>query len=387
MVSEFSKVEVREKNLYKRHSSGLSLVELLIAMTIGLFIVAGVISVMGKSKNQFMMEQEISYVQENIRFALDQLSYDIRMAGYYGCSVNGELTNTINGSTSASNWQYSSNGIKGFEIGDANFPTQFAADVYAGTDTVVINRGEQDDSFQVTGHTPASATIAMAAPTSIPQGSILVLAKPDCSKMAIFQMSGPANSSTSAQVNHATGVAGVSPGNCHKALTGPSGPYACDSTPSASYSGDTFPPGSSLMRFRSTAYFIKVSPRTGLPALYRQSLITSSGSATTEAQELASGVEDFEIIYGVDTDSVADGIADRYFSANQITVDKATAGSGWIGWDRVLSARVTLIARSNRQVFESNTAVDLGDGDTFNDRYLRQKATATVRVRNRGLGV
>ena len=75
----------------------------------------------------------------------------------------------------------------------------------------------------------------------------------------------------------------------------------------------------------------------------------------------------------------------RYYSANEITVDLATVGS-FIAWDRVLTARVTLILRSNTPVFPSNTAVNLGEGFTYNDRYMRQKVSSTVRIRNRGLG-
>ncbi len=51
-----------------------------------------------------------------------------------------------------------------------------------------------------------------------------------------------------------------------------------------------------------------------------------------------------------------------------------------------MSARVTLIMRSTRELFNENTAVDLGEGYTFNDRFMRQKVTTTIRIRNRGLG-
>lgn len=140
------------------------------------------------------------------------------------------------------------------------------------------------------------------------------------------------------------------------------------------------------MKFKSSAYFIKNSPTTGVPSLYRQVLVRNGGDATTQAQELVSGVEDMEIIYGVDTTATTpDGIVDQYYSASSILLSEATAVSGWIGWDRVVSVRLTLIMRSNHEVHPSNTSVDLGDGYTFNDKYIRQKLTISSRIRNRGL--
>lgn len=378
---------------------GLTLIELLIAMTIGLVLLAGVVTVMIGSKNHFYSEEEMSYIQENGRFAIDQLGYDIRMAGYFGCSVLGELTNTLEGSD-AESW-LSSNGIKGFEYSekdDADFPDGLSDLVLAGTDVVVINRGEQDDSLIVTEHKPTSATIDLASGSdAIVAGDILVLVNPDCSHAAIFQMSGP-NSSNPDHINHNTGNT-VSPGNCRKALSDADGKaYACgDSNEPANngVEGFEFQPGSSLMKFNSSAYFIGTSTITGLPTLYRSAVTRSGSTASSVNEELISGVENMQILYGLDTSTDMDGVVDQYVRATSITQDEASGGV-YTAWDRVITVRLDLVMRSARPVYPENTEVNLGvdldndnavDDDVYNDRFMRQKFSTTFRIRNRGIGL
>ena len=64
--------------------NGFTLVELMVAMTLGLLIVLGVIQVMMSNQISYRTNDELSRIQENGRFALDLLANDIRMAGYQG---------------------------------------------------------------------------------------------------------------------------------------------------------------------------------------------------------------------------------------------------------------------------------------------------------------
>lgn len=364
-----------------RSHAGYTLVELLISMAIGLFLVSGVIRVMLDTKETYLLSEEIAYIQESARFALDELSYDIRMAGYMGCNQGGALTNTINDNS----WPFLARGIIGFEQGDVGVPAQFAADVAVGTDVLIVNRGDPNDRVTVESHTPPAATIHLTDTIDFKTGDVLVIASANCDNMAIFQRTGP-NSSNTKQIVHNTGGS-VSPGNCHKALSLPAsesfGAYDCSSPPDPSDQGYEYPPGSTIMRFSSNAYFIKPSPATGLKSLFKQSLINSGGSATTVAREVTTGIEDLEVIYGVDNDATPDGVVDRYFSASGITDTEGNSGNSYVGWDRVISLRITMVLRSVRFAFPENTLVSLGDGDVYNDRYMRQKVSSTIRIRNR----
>jgi len=70
-----------------RFQMGLSLIELLIAMLISAFLIAGILQIFIGSKQTYSMQQNLSRLQENGRFALEFLERDIRMAGYWGCLV------------------------------------------------------------------------------------------------------------------------------------------------------------------------------------------------------------------------------------------------------------------------------------------------------------
>lgn len=64
---------------------GFSLVELMIAMTLGLMLVLGVSHLFLGSKRSFVLQQHLAAVQENARFVLTRISRDLRQAGMFGC--------------------------------------------------------------------------------------------------------------------------------------------------------------------------------------------------------------------------------------------------------------------------------------------------------------
>lgn len=68
-----------------RRQSGLTMVELLVALAVGLFLTAGIIQLMANSNQASRSVNASSFVQENARFALATLAHDIRMAGFLGC--------------------------------------------------------------------------------------------------------------------------------------------------------------------------------------------------------------------------------------------------------------------------------------------------------------
>ncbi len=65
-----------------QHQRGLSLVELMVALVISLFLTAGVIQLFIGSKQTYRLYDALSRIQENGRFALQAMARDIRMAGY-----------------------------------------------------------------------------------------------------------------------------------------------------------------------------------------------------------------------------------------------------------------------------------------------------------------
>ena len=81
------------------NQQGLSLVELLIAMALGLMLTVGALQMMLSSQTMFSTTDSLSRIQENGRFALEFISKSVRMAGY-DSDEEGNLfldANTLNG--------------------------------------------------------------------------------------------------------------------------------------------------------------------------------------------------------------------------------------------------------------------------------------------------
>ena len=74
-------------------SKGFSLVELMIALVLGLILIIGMVSVFASNSISSRLNQAMATMQENARFSLETISRDIRMAGFQGCSpiVNGSV--------------------------------------------------------------------------------------------------------------------------------------------------------------------------------------------------------------------------------------------------------------------------------------------------------
>lgn len=68
--------------------SGISLIEFMIALLIGLFLLGGILQMFSASQQTYRIQSNLARLQENGRFALDFLAHDIRTAGYWGCMTS-----------------------------------------------------------------------------------------------------------------------------------------------------------------------------------------------------------------------------------------------------------------------------------------------------------
>jgi type IV pilus assembly protein PilW len=63
---------------------GLSLIELMAALTIGLLLIAGALTVFMQSRNTYRTSDTAARLQETARYAFDIIEPDVRLAGYWG---------------------------------------------------------------------------------------------------------------------------------------------------------------------------------------------------------------------------------------------------------------------------------------------------------------
>ena len=123
---------------------GLSIVELMVALLLGLFLVSGVTGMYISSKQTYRMTDNLSRLQESMRFSLEFMSKDIRMAGYLPCRFPPTNTNALINGTNFWFLDYFNFGIRGYEGANptpASFPPEIIADVVPGSDAVAILKG------------------------------------------------------------------------------------------------------------------------------------------------------------------------------------------------------------------------------------------------------
>jgi len=341
---------------------GVSLVELMVAMVIGLVLIAGVIQIYLSTKSGYRLQEAMSRVQENGRFALTFLTNDLRMAGYPGgCRGIGAEAFDV-----TVNVDRDSNGAADFDftLGDIIFGHEDGAGFTApagaprwgasASDTVAMRRAAFGDTA-----TLASDMSSVNSPLVIDGvgpnvGEQLVIA--DCQGADIFV---------------ATAVSGTGPLTIEHS-------NADNVTGNLSRAYSTSDPVS-VLRFVADTYYIGTNDNgtpgdtsDDFPSLYR------TGDRGTV--ELVQNVEDMQVAFGRDTDG--DDQADQYDPAN--TVSAANA------WDQVVSLQLDLLLRSDRPVlsepqpyvFQNTTVTEADDADV-SDRRLRRWVRSTVALRNR----
>lgn len=140
-----------ERPTTPRGQAGLSLIELMIAMTLGLFILAGILTVFITNKQTYIVQQGIAHIQESGRFATTHLAHDIRLAGYRGCRstadrVSNQLDNPggfFNDFTERDRAGDNSHfrALRGYfrdRSGTANLPAELDIDSIDGSDILVL---------------------------------------------------------------------------------------------------------------------------------------------------------------------------------------------------------------------------------------------------------
>jgi type IV pilus assembly protein PilW len=350
----------------RRHARGLTLVELLVSISIGLVVVGALAALYLNTARSYRQLEALGQLQSNARYVFELMGYDIRMAGNMTCQVPGQANPTNFFNNYRNNWWSNTDRTlfgqdettDSNAVGDANFP-QTAPGGYGPNalrgDTLVVLRANADDTAPgvVASYSTGSTNPIALSSGSFNVGSLLLLT--DCQTTAsLFQMTG-----NTGGIQHSTALA-----------VGSSQDMA----------------GAKLLPLSANAYYLRNSGRkyrnssSFIPSLYRQTLTTSSGSVATEGQELVSGVTDLQILYGVDTSTSPTGVIGSYMTANQIKA----AGYDWSDPKRVLAVRVTVMLESqDDNVSTESSSFTLGNGTVITDRRLRRSYTMTFGLRKR----
>jgi len=120
----------------------------------------------------------------------------------------------------------------------------------------------------------------------------------------------------------------------------------------------------------------------GVPTLRRKMLGFAGGAATVVDQEVAPGVENMQLQFGVDVDQ--DNTVDRYVNPGDAILDPLDAA--FIPGARVLTARIWLVVRGISPELGIQDLRDYEPGDidlgVYSDAFRRMQVSKTILLRN-----
>ena len=309
----------------KKYQSGFSVVEVMIAMLLSMALAGAIISVFVNNSYSFKQDENIGRMQDDARFALREIAFDISMAGHYAdlhvpssVSYDGDLAiGTDCGPVGEANWMY-----RATEAGTGNSLSIMAIDNATNAAVTAAHScfigGELRDGTDVV----AIKRVAGAEATTLSANGAYL------------------------RTNGTVGVlfSGVAP----------TAPPLVVAAPSADWA------------FRPSIYYIRQfanTPGDNIPTLCRKALSGGGPSMTTEC--LATGIENLQIEYGIDTSQ--DGHPNVYLTNPTLAQIQD-----------VVAARIFLIARTteidtryvNNKTYSISNAPDLVPGDSFHRRVF-----------------
>ena len=332
---------------------GFSLVELMVAITVGLILMTGVVQMFLSSKTVFITQQGVSRVQETGRLAMDFLAHDIREAGYLGClSRTGiNYTSTLKNPESFEvnfkvGIEVTAGAPSGVTLNPAPISPVLTLRSAAGEGVgVAISNNSGDLKVIDTGETGSGCHSGLCT------DDILIVT--DCSKARVFQATSLEPETGGVLVKHEeTGE----PGN----QIGSWGGNNAD---------DTFDVGSEIIKIRTRMYYVAdPDPEDDnvRPGLYMK-------EGFNPAVELLQDVEDMYLEFGMDTN--ADARVEEF-------VALADVGN----WNNVAAVRVELLVGStDDNVSPEPRIYDFAGhaGVESGDKRVRQVFTNTVGIRTR----
>lgn len=371
-------------NMKKNTSSGFTVIELMVAVVIASILMLGVIQIFIANSQSNKTNSGLSRVQENIRFALKDISAAGRMAGYKGCSDNiqnhldttdsGYDDDLFNFDNATGGWEFSngsgtsvtrpggsytlstttpSTSADAWDDTDSDgLPSTLVNNVLPGSDVVVLKWAGNNTGVNIQNMNINNATINTVSASGVEQGTILIVS--DCSGGDAFQNTANSSGST---VTRGT-VAGWSPGNVN---------------PGSTNWSHVYPAASDILFFTSRAFYVGQGT-SGEPALYR--ITYNQGASGQVREEIAEGIENMQVLYGYDTDG--DDYANQFVTAQDLP-DHAN----------VVAVKLAFLARSSEELKDtaSSRTFDLLGTDITSpsDRRLRYAFSTTIKLRNKGV--
>lgn len=319
----------------KRQQYGVSLIELMITLVIGTILLIGAMRVYQQSRTTYRVNENISRLQENARYAIDILDPDLRLASNWGLT---NLAEAVRGRT-------------GTPGALPNIGTDCAPGYYA-------------DLLNTTAGVNGTSMVGAIDGTNVPVIGCINAGYQAGSDILVVRHA------SAAPVVPAAGVVHVQSSRTDNLL----------------FTGAAIPPGfgvgTQTFRLINHTYYVNTDSPTlgpGIPSLRRVRL---APGPTMIDEEIIPGVEDFQIQLGIDTD--ADLAANRFVNAdNPIVTPGNPAFNPTL---QIVAVRVWLRMRADLVEigFTDDAAYAYADQNVapINDGFRRLLITKTILLNN-----
>lgn len=325
----------------RHHAAGFSLIELMVSITIGLVLIAGVTGIFIASKRNYNQDSQVTPMQDNLRFAMAMMQQNVEMAGYW-----------------------SSVFVPASIAFDATMPK--AAD-WAGCGAATFDGFLDSITYGYTSSTVSTVSVNNAAPADA------VAAFP-CLIASEYQ-----NGTDAIYIRRLLGApvadADLKAGHIYVRENGTQGLLFVMGAAAPGY-----PTGAIVQNweFDASVFFVRNYYQTagdGVPTLSRMYLTSVGGKLVWKEEYLAPGIENLQVQYGINS-IPSTGKRPTYFTSTPTTTEIAEA----------VSARISLLARSVGSVssYTNNKTYAIADSAAYapNDHFYRKLLESTFVLRN-----
>jgi type IV pilus assembly protein PilW len=385
---------------------GVTLIELMVAMTISLFLLIAIGLVYQSSKSGFTYANNTVRLGEDASFAIDALSRDIRMASYGGCSGSSwsagpdkvfDKTEDVTANDDIRFPKITNVNANTFTLTGTAAPNPFSKSIFNAQEAIV---GYVDKTAATTAATSAGVTTPSFLGTSTSytvKDTSPILFVAGGSQKAVQVSAAIAKNQKLANLgndvnkwsNSGSGIlmllSDCKNSEVFRTFTlQSSGAITAESNFLADYGADA-----TITPLVTSTYFLATRTGALTPSLYRRYF---NGKVASVPEELVSNVEAITYQYGLNTSFLKDAagvattnpsyIADEY-------VKDSDAKFATMDWSRVVSVRIGLIIVTEDAGQTNTTTASIpwiGGAYTpanTTDRRMRRAYSTTVSIRNR----
>ena len=346
---------------------GLSLIELMVALAIGSFLIAGAVYVYVESRKNYTVNEILARMQENARYAMTTLEPDVRLANHWGLINNPQMIVGAVGNTPLNLAGYAN-------VDDCDWGTLsgggFAIDLRRPID------GINQDGY--TGNpVPCTATAAGGRARRTTADTIIVR-----------------------RAEEVPGTAEVNTLQLYTTRQGASSRVFVDGTaPGPMVVDPVYGAQAEIRNLVVRAYYVANPPNAaGQPSLRRRNLVGGPGAGNPRFidEEIMPGVEDVQVQFGIDLgadddgdgapdDRDGNGLPDRY---NGVVTRYVNPGDDDLDRAQVVAVRVWLRVRAETpepgfQDGKTYEYADVSYTPAGNDRrFRRMLVSRTIQIRN-----